>query len=65
VDAYERIVNNYPKSDKASAALYKAGVGYTELGDLAKARSLFKRVIEEHSQSDEATRAKQKLAELR
>ena len=36
MDAYERVVNNYPKSDKVPIALYKAGAGYAELADLAK-----------------------------
>ena len=65
IDSYERLIANHPKSDKVPAALLKEGVAYAEQGDVAKARSFFKRVIEEFPQSDESSHARQRLAELR
>jgi tol-pal system protein YbgF len=65
IDNYEGLIANHPKSDKVPAALLKEGLAYAEQGDVAKARSFFKRVLEEFPQTDEAGRAKQRLAELR
>ena len=65
LDAYKRVLDDPRKNDKIPAALLKSGSANLELGDPAKARSLFKRVIEEYPQSNEATLAKQKLADLR
>src|SRR2546428_327850 len=47
IEAYERVIANYPKSDKVPAALAKAGVAYAELGNLVKARGLLKRVTDD------------------
>ena len=65
LDAYKRVLDDPRKNDKIPAALLKSGSAYAELGDPAKARSLFKRVIEEYPQTNEATLAKQRLADLR
>jgi tol-pal system protein YbgF len=65
IEAYERVIANYPKSDKVPAALAKAGVAYAELGNLVKARGLLKRVVDEYPQSAEAALARRRLAELR
>ena len=67
IEAYERLSNDkkHEKSDRLAAALYKSGLANAALGDTAKARGLFKRVVEDHPQSNEATLAKQRLTELR
>ena len=63
--AFERMVTEYPGHKKVPGALFRIGLAAAETGDRAGAREYLKRVIEEYSTSNEATLAKNKLAELR
>ena len=65
MQAFERLVTDQPEHKKVPAALFKIGLAAAETGDSPKAREYFKRVLEEYSTSNEATLAKNKLAELR
>ena len=65
IESFERVSKNFPKSEKVPTALLKEAYSYLEVGDKAKARSYLKKVIEEHSLSNEASLAKNKLAEIR
>jgi len=65
IEAYERMIAAYPKSDKVAAALAKAGVAYAEMGNTAKARGLLKRVVDDFPQSAAAALAKRRLADLK
>jgi len=65
MQAFQKVVSEYPRSEKVAPALFKLGVVAAEAGDLPKARSYLRRVVEEFSTSDEAKLAKNKLAEIR
>jgi tol-pal system protein YbgF len=67
IEAFDRVINEkkYEKSDRLAPALYKSGLAHVALGDVVKARSFFKRVVEEHPQSNEAPLARLRLADPR
>jgi tol-pal system protein YbgF len=67
IEAYDRVINEkkYEKSDRLAPALYKSGLAHVALGDAVKARSFFKRVVEEHPHSNEAPLARLRLADPR
>ncbi len=65
VEIYQRLISEYPKSERTPAALLKAGIAYDELGDRAKAKVYLKRVLEEYPRTNEANLAKNRLAEIR
>jgi len=65
IEAYERMIAVHPKNDKVPAALFEVGLAHAALGDAAKAREHLKQVIEKYPQSNEASRARLKLADLK
>jgi len=65
LEAYERVTAEYPKSDKVPAVLFEMGVAHAELGDVVKAQERLKLVIEKYPQSNEASRARLKLTDLK
>jgi len=52
-------------SDKVPAALFEVGLAHAELGEAVKAKERLKQAIEKYPQSNEASRARLKLAELK
>jgi tol-pal system protein YbgF len=60
----ERVVEMFPGSARAPAALYRAGVIAEEQGNVSKAREYFRRVIAGYPKSDEAKRASEELRRL-
>lgn len=65
IEAFQRVLDKYPQSEKVPPALFKTGLAAAELGDTKKAREALKQVIDRFSTSDEAKLAKIKLAEIR
>lgn len=65
IESFDRVSKNFPKSEKVPTALLKEAYAYLEVGDKTKGRSYLKKVIEEHPLSNEASLAKNKLAEIR
>jgi len=57
-------VFTFPKSNKNDAAQFKLGLCYVRLGDGAKAREEFQRLIDVYPQSDYVNRAQEHLATL-
>jgi tol-pal system protein YbgF len=57
-------VFTFPKSNKNDAAQFKLGLCYVRLGDSAKAREEFQRLIDVYPQSDYIQRAQEHLASL-
>jgi tol-pal system protein YbgF len=57
-------VFTFPKSNKNDAAQFKLGLCYVRLGDGAKAREEFQRLIDVYPQSDYVKRAQEHLATL-
>lgn len=58
------VVNRYPKSDKAPAALWAQAQLQQQSGDASAARGTLSKLIKDYPASAEANRAKKKLAEL-
>jgi len=65
IEAFDRVQRSYPDSAKVPAALLKKGFAYVALNDRGRASSTLKQVVEAYPRSPEATKAKEKLAQLR
>lgn len=61
---FDAVRRKYPKGDKVPAALLKQGFAFAELGDKVDARLILQELIDRYPQSQEATKAKQKLKAL-
>lgn len=64
IEAFDVVVNRYAKSDKVPGALLKKAYAYLALGDKARAIVQLQYVVHEHSKSEEAALARQKLKQL-
>ncbi len=62
--AYDRLIKNYPKSNKVPAALLKQGLCLMSLGYNGDARVQFLKLIDSYPSSDEAKTARDKVKEL-
>ena len=65
IEAFDRVQRAYPDSAKVPAALLKKGFAYVALNDRGRASSTLKQVVEAYPRSPEATKAKEKLAQLK
>ncbi len=65
IAAFDRVHRFYPDNAKVPAALLKKGFAYEALNDRARASSALKQVVEAYPRSPEATKAKEKLAQLK
>ncbi len=61
---FENVQVQYPKGDKAPAALLKQGYAFLQLGDPATAKIVLKKVISKFPKSSEAGKAQRKLDKL-
>jgi tol-pal system protein YbgF len=61
---FDRLLKDWPKSDKAPAALLKKGYGLLELGQKAEAVVQLQYVIHEHPASEEARLARARLKSI-
>lgn len=61
---YQKVIENYPKGNKVSAALFKQGYAFANLGEKANARLILKELIKKFPQSNEAGIAAEKLKSL-
>ena len=57
---FQEVIKNYPRSDKAPAAMLKQGMAFRELGDSKSANYVMRKLVEEHPKSDEARTAREK-----
>jgi TolA-binding protein len=64
VTEFYDVVTRYPKSDKAPAALWQQGLLFLRTGNTSDARLALSKLIKDYPASTEASRARQKLAEL-
>lgn len=65
IEWYDRVLGEYPRSEKAANSLLKKGYTYQELGDKPRARKMFKQVVEQYPFTKEADLSKNRLADLR
>ena len=63
-DSVNRVVDKYPKSDKAPGALLKKGYGYLAMNDRPRAIVQFQYVVHEYPNSRESALAKDRLRQL-
>ncbi len=61
---YQKVIENYPKGNKVSAALLKQGYAFANLGEKANARLILNELIKKFPQSNEAKIAVEKLKTL-
>lgn len=61
---FDLVRRNYPEGDKVPASLLKLGFAFAELGDKVDARLILQELVERYPQSQEATKAKDKLKAL-
>lgn len=64
VDAYNRVISNYPKGDRVPDAYYKRGMVLSELGQTDRARESFDILMKQFPDSELARLAKQQVDRL-
>jgi tol-pal system protein YbgF len=64
ISKFYEVVTRYPKGDKVPAALWAQGNLFIDMGNTPDARIVLGKLIREFPSSEEASRARQRLAEL-
>jgi tol-pal system protein YbgF len=64
LNAYEEVIQNHPRSGKASIALYRKALVLLELNDRPAAKTALKKLIADYPKSEESKQARTKLASL-
>ena len=62
---FQEVIKNFPGKEKVPAAMLKQAMAFKELGDQKSARYVYKKLIEDSPQTEEARIAKDKLKELK
>ena len=64
VDAYNRVISNYPKGDRVPDAYHKRGLVFSEIGQADRARESFEILMKQYPETDLARLAKQQMDRL-
>jgi tol-pal system protein YbgF len=64
IDAYNRVISNYPKGDRVPDSYYKRGIVLSELGQIDRARESFEILMKQFSDTELARLAKQQIDRL-
>jgi len=64
IEEFQKLLDDYPESEKRAGALYKMGRSYEELGRKGDARATFQKLADDFPGTLEAEQAKEKLREL-
>lgn len=62
--AFQEVIKNYPKNDKAPAALLKQGMSFKNIGDKKSARYVLNKLKDDYPKSEDAKKAKALLKEI-
>ncbi len=62
--SFQDVIKNYPKNDKAPAALLKQSLSFKAIGDKKSARYVLNKLKDEYPKSEEAAKVKGLLKEL-
>ena len=62
---YEKVMKNFPNSEKVPYALLKQGMSFLNLGDRKSAKLILKRVSSDYSNTNQARLARAKLSEIK
>ncbi len=63
--AFQEVIKSYPLKDKVPAAMLKQAMAFGAINDLKSARFVLKKLIEGFPKSDEASKAKELLKEMK
>jgi len=63
-DGFQTVIDYWPDSPEAVAAAYKIGESYKAMGEIAKAKDAYQKVLEKHADEMVAVLARFDLAEL-
>lgn len=63
--AYQKVISQFPKSNKAPDALLKQGMAFAKLGDKQSARIVLEKLIKQYPTSEQAARAKKQIPTLK
>lgn len=64
IESYDQVIRHYPKSAKASIALYRKALVLLEMHDKNGAKNALKKLMSDYPKSEESKQAKAKLAAL-
>ena len=64
VDAYNRVITNFPKGDRVPDAYYKRGMALSAMGETERARESFETLMKTYPDHDMARMAKQQVDRL-
>ena len=64
LNAYEEVIQNHPRSGKASIALYRKALVLLEMNDKMAAKTALKKLLADYPKSEESKQARTKLASL-
>lgn len=64
IDAFSRVITNFPTGDRVPDAYYKRGIALSAMGDVERARESFETLMQVFPDSDLARLAKQRLDRL-
>lgn len=62
---FQEVIKQYPKNEKASAAMLKQALSFRALKDIKSARYVLNRLVKEYPKSDDAKKARTVLKELK
>jgi tol-pal system protein YbgF len=65
IDAYNRVIANYPKGDRVPDSYYKRGMALNSIGQNDRARESFEQLIKLYPEHDTARLAKQAVDRLK
>lgn len=60
---FQEVLDRYADHPKAAAAMYKQGLAFSALGEKKNARAVLRKLTEDYPRSEEAKKAKERLAE--
>jgi TolA-binding protein len=65
VEAFDRVVEDYPRSDYMANALYNQAVAYNDMGQASRTESILRRLATEYPDSSAGKKAQEQLQKLR
>ena len=63
--SYQEVIKNYPGKEKVVAAMLKQAMAFNAIKDVKSAKYVLKKLIEGYPKSEEATKARVMLKEIR
>jgi len=65
IENFQKVIKNYPTGDKVPAALLKTGYCYLKLGSDTTGKNYLRKVVQDYPNSEEASLARTRLANLK